>query len=91
MGALGVAIVVLEGLQSLNQNHDNWTRYRSTTEALKHEKYLWLAHAGPYATAANPDQLLAERVEGLVSEEHAKWVPEQARPATENKAGPVPS
>jgi hypothetical protein len=41
---------------------------------LKHEKFLWLAKAGPYATAERPDVLLAERVEALISREHAKWV-----------------
>jgi hypothetical protein len=73
-GALGVFIVVLEGLQGLNQYQNNWTTYRSTCEELKHEKYLWLGKAGPYASAENPDALLAERVESLISREHAKWV-----------------
>jgi hypothetical protein len=76
-GGLGVLIVVLEGLQGLFQFHDNWTSYRSTAEALKHEKYLWFAKAGHYANANNPDALLAERVESLVSREHAKWVSTQ--------------
>lgn len=73
-GGLGVFIVVLEGLQGLNQYQNNWTTYRSTCEELKHEKYLWLGKAGPYASAENPDALLAERVESLISREHAKWV-----------------
>jgi|SRR3990170_6526241 len=73
-GLLGVLIVVLEGIQGIYQFHDNWIAYRSTSEALKHEKYLWQAKAGPYMDAENPDALLAERVESLVSIEHAKWV-----------------
>jgi hypothetical protein len=32
-----------------------------------------LSTAGPYAAADNPRALLAERVESLVSQEHAKW------------------
>lgn len=74
---LGMLIVVLEGLQQLNQYHHNWITYRSTCEALKHEKYLYLAKAGPYANANDPTALLAERVEALVSQEHAKWVSAQ--------------
>ncbi|MBI3660542.1 DUF4231 domain-containing protein [Candidatus Acetothermia bacterium] len=74
---LGVLIVVLEGLQSLNQFQHNWTTYRSTCEELKHEKFLWLAKAGPYANARNADALLAERVESLISREHTKWVSAQ--------------
>jgi hypothetical protein len=72
--ALGAAVVVLEGLQQLNQYQQNWTSYRSTSEALKHEKYLFLALAGPYAGTASPHTLLADRIEGLISQEHAKWV-----------------
>jgi hypothetical protein len=76
-GGLGALIVVLESVQQLFQFHSNWTHYRSTSEALKHEKYLYLAHAGAYATAANPEALLAERVEGRVSQEHSAWASEQ--------------
>ena len=72
--ALGAAVVVLEGLQQLNQYQQNWTSYRSTSEALKHEKYLFLALAGPYAAVSSPHALLADRIEGLISQEHAKWV-----------------
>jgi hypothetical protein len=74
IGGGGALIVVLEGLQQLQQYQQNWTTYRSTCERLKHEKFLFLAHAGPYAEVAHPDSLLAERVEGLVSQEHAAWV-----------------
>jgi hypothetical protein len=72
-GGLGALIVVLEGLQQLFQLHANWTQYRSTCEALRHEKFLWMAHAGPYSHSERLDALLAERVEGLVSQEHAAW------------------
>jgi hypothetical protein len=71
--ALGALIVVIEGIQQLFQLHTNWLLYRSTCESLKHEKYLFLAGAGPYAAAPNPHSLLAERVESLVSQEHARW------------------
>ena len=74
MGAGGAVIVILEGLQQLQQYQQNWTAYRSTCERLKHEKFLFLSSAGPYAGAPNPESLLAERVEGLVSQEHAAWV-----------------
>jgi hypothetical protein len=73
-GGLGILIVILEGLQSLNQYQHNWITYRSACEELKHEKYLWFAKAGPYLDAENCDALFAERVESLVSREHAKWV-----------------
>ena len=72
-GSLGGSIVVLEGFQQLFQFQQNWVGYRATAESLKHEKYLYLASAGPFADLARPDALLAERVEGLVSQEHSAW------------------
>jgi hypothetical protein len=71
---LGGVIAVSEGVQHVNQYQQNWIMYRSTAEALKHEKFLYLAGAAHYAAAENPLALLAERIEGLVSQEHAKWV-----------------
>jgi hypothetical protein len=47
-GGLAAVIVVLEGIQHLYQFQEHWITYRSTAEALKHERYLYLAHAGPY-------------------------------------------
>ena len=84
-GGLGALIVVLESIQQLFQFHSNWTHYRSTSEALKHEKFLYLAHAGTYATAANPDALLAERIESRVSQEHASWASEQNQGQAQQK------
>lgn len=73
-GGLGVLIVILEGIQQLNQHQQNWISYRSTCEALRHEKYLYLANAGPYSKVSTARPELAERIEGLISQEHAKWV-----------------
>jgi hypothetical protein len=73
LGALGAIVVILEGLQQLFQYQQNWITYRSTCEALKHEKFLFLEDAGPYAHTRRKTSLLAERVEGLVSQEHARW------------------
>jgi Protein of unknown function (DUF4231) len=72
-GILGVLITIFEGTLQLNQFHENWIEYRSTCEALRHEKYMFLAEAGPYANAEKIRALLAERVESLVSQEHSKW------------------
>ena len=74
---MGATIVVFEGLQQLFQFQQNWVSYRSTAEQLKHEKFLFTARAGPYAAVARPEGLLAERVEGLVSQEHSAWTSSQ--------------
>jgi hypothetical protein len=72
-GGLGVLITVLEGILHLNQYQQNWTSYRSTCESLKHEKFVYIGKAGPYASAPDPHALLAERIESLVSQEHSQW------------------
>ena len=74
---LGLLILIVEGLQQLNQYHANWISYRATCEALRHEKFLFEASAGPYARIERPLELLAERTEGLILQEHAKWVSAQ--------------
>jgi hypothetical protein len=89
--ALGLLVLVIEAIQQLNQDQQNWIAYRSTCEALKHEKYLYLAAAGPYG---NPDSdgkriaLLADRIEGLISQEHAKWVSAQEQAQASSSLAP---
>ena len=86
IAGLGVLITILEGILHLNQYQQLWSTYRSTCEALKHEKYVYLGKAGPYACAADPHALLAERVEALVSQEHAQWSSIQQRTGEAPKA-----
>ncbi|HEX4319429.1 MAG TPA: DUF4231 domain-containing protein [Acidobacteriaceae bacterium] len=81
VGGLGILITILEGILHLNQYQENWTNYRNTAESLKHEKFLFLAKAGIYATAADPRLALAERIEALISQENTQWV------ATVHQAG----
>ena len=73
-GILGAVVVVVEGLLQAYQYRTNWITYRSTAEALKHEKYLYLARADVYDECRQPLRLLAERIEGLISQEHARWI-----------------
>jgi len=88
IAALGGVVLVLEGLQQLGQYQANWIAYRSTCESLKHEKHLYLAGAGPYSDSAAARRTLAERVEGLVSQEHAKWVSTQEEGQPSLSGGP---
>jgi hypothetical protein len=84
-GGLGVLITALEGLLHLSQYQQNWINYRSTCEALKHEKYTYLGKAAPYANVPDPHALLAERIESLVSQEHAKWASTQQEPRDQQR------
>ena len=87
IGSLGVLVTVLEGILHLNQYQENWTNYRNTAESLKHEKFLFLAKAGPYASAADPRVALAERVEALISTENSQWVAASKMAAQQPTAG----
>jgi hypothetical protein len=85
---LGLMVLIIETVQQINQDQQNWIAYRSTCEALKHEKYLYLAGAGPYTNAENAQKrlaLLADRIEGLISQEHAKWVSAQEQALATDK------
>ncbi len=92
--SLGAAAVLLEGLQQLNQWQHNWITYRSTCEALRHEKYSYIARSGSYDALTDDQAMkaLVERVESLVSTEHAKWItrqefdPSKVKPAAEHQA-----
>jgi hypothetical protein len=88
---LGLVILVVEGLQQLNQYQTNWISYRATCEALRHEKYLFLAGAGPYAKAEQALPLLADRIEGLISQEHAKWLSAQQQAGKRDETEAKPS
>lgn len=73
ISALAVLIVIFEIMLQINEYQENWKTYRSTCESLKREKYLYMAKAGPYAGIQDPRSMLAERVESLSYQEHAKW------------------
>jgi hypothetical protein len=76
---LGVAVIIFEALQHINQWQHNWITYRSTCEALRHEKYSYLGRSGPYKDMDDvvAKQALVERIESLISTEHSKWISRQ--------------
>jgi len=75
-GGLGVVVVIVEGLQHVNQHHENWIRYRATCENLRREKYLYLAGAGGYERMTDEQALrqLAAQVESVLSRESGDWL-----------------
>lgn len=77
--ALGVVVIVIGSLEHVHQWQHNWITYRSTCEALRHEKYAYMARAGLYEGKSDTDarKILAERVEALISTEHSKWISRQ--------------
>jgi hypothetical protein len=72
IGSLGMLIAVSAATGSLFKYHENWIQYRATSEALKHEKYLFLGQSSPY-DGENCFQVLVQRVEQLISKENSNW------------------
>lgn len=86
---LGAVVLILEMLQQINQWQSNWITYRSTCEALRHEKYSYLGGSGVYdGLDSDPSRrMLVERVESLISTEHAKWISRQEYDPKKAKKG----
>ena len=72
VGSLGALIAICAASSGIFKFHENWIQYRATSEQLKHEKYLFLARAAPYADS-DAFQVLVHRVEGLISKENSTW------------------
>lgn len=85
---LGALIAIFEGASQVNQWQHNWITYRSTCEALRHEKYTYIERADPYDIDddVKARKLLVERVESLISTEHSKWIAVQDESA-KNREG----
>ena len=69
---LGLVVAAIAGLLSLLKFQENWIEYRSTSEALKHEKYLFLTNSGSYQSEDSFNQFVSN-IEALISKEHSKW------------------
>jgi len=79
VGTLGVIIAICAGLSALNKYQENWLTYRTTTETLKHEKYLFITKTVPY-NVENSFQGFVKRIEGLISKENSQWSRHSATP-----------
>ncbi|BDI06910.1 DUF4231 domain-containing protein [Sphaerotilus microaerophilus] len=90
IGALGMAIALSTGAQSLFKFHENWIRYRGTAEQLKQEKFRYLSGSGPYANMASDERFrtLVDRVEALLASETSTWATETKQAAPAGGAGP---
>ena len=69
IGLLGVGVLLVEGIEQLVRNQQRWLRQGAMADALKREKHLFLADAGPYADVEDKRIHLAERIEQLIDGE----------------------
>jgi len=72
IGFLGVIIAFVAGFISLNKFQEIWIEYRTTSETLKHHKYLYLTKSSPY-DGEDAFQALVQTVEALISKENSNW------------------
>ena len=71
-GAMSIIIGILAGLLTAFKFHEKWIQYRSTSENLKHEKYLFATSSSIYTTNSSFN-VFVERVEFIISKENSDW------------------
>lgn len=72
IGVVGVVIAVVAGLLGLLKAQENWITFRSTSEQLKHERFLFETQVAPY-DSQDRLQLLVTRIEQMISSENSVW------------------
>ncbi|XRJ96217.1 DUF4231 domain-containing protein [Latilactobacillus sakei] len=74
IGILGGLVTILEGISSVMKFHEKWIQYRTISESLKREKYMFEASAGVYdADNTHEFKTLVERCETIISSENINW------------------
>ena len=74
VGLLGVAIAIITATLDLYRFQAHWIEYRTTCEALRKEKHLFLTASEPYTSdPAATFRLLVQRAEMLISKENSTW------------------
>lgn len=69
---LSAIVAILAGLIALFKYQENWISYRTTSESLKHEKYLYRMKVSPY-DKEKPFDILVKTVESIISKENTFW------------------
>lgn len=78
---LALLVVIIAGLISLYRFQELWFEYRTTSESLRHEKFLYETKAKPY-DIDQPFPLLVQRVEAQISRQHSVWLEEVEQKGT---------
>ena len=73
IASLGVLTAIFSGLSALFEFQEKWDEYRTTSETLKHEKYLFKTKYGPYDEDGEIFKLFVSRIENLISKENSAW------------------
>ncbi len=65
-------VVVIVGLIALLKFQENWILYRTTSENLKYEKYLYITKVYPY-NSDNSFETLVKHIENIIIKERSIW------------------
>ncbi len=72
IGVLGVVIAISAAASGIYKFQENWIQYRTSSETLKHEKYLYITNSTPYV-GDDKFEMLVIRIESLISKENSNW------------------
>lgn len=70
---LGIVLVILSSLRNLFKWQDIWIEYRSTTEMLKRERFLFVTKSSIYKNEKEAFNIFVERIEDILSNEKVTW------------------
>ncbi len=73
IGVLGMLVAILTGISELMKFQEKWSKYRTTAETLKHEKFLYSTQSGHYKDQERHFNLFVGRIENLISTENSDW------------------
>ena len=73
---LGGVITIVTALSQMDTYFETWVLYRTTAEALKRERFLYVNNAADYSALSEEakNKLLVERVEAMLSSENSKFL-----------------
>src|SRR5215471_15020089 len=72
VGIIGIIITLCAGITHLCQFQERWIEYRTTAEALKKERFLFITRTEPY-NSEDAFPLLVQRIETVASKENVTW------------------
>lgn len=84
-GVFGVAIAILSSVLALYKFEENWIKYRTTCESLKHQRFLYVTGSEPYHQLDAFNRLVL-CVEGLISKENSSWSQSAVQSSVDRKA-----
>lgn len=84
VGLIGIAVAAITAISGLYKYQENWLAYRTTSESLKHQKFLYLTSTEPYHDE-DAFNLLVQNVEMTISKENSNWSKQMNKPQSKAK------